>query len=122
MEEIKGQIAKVVDPYTVVINRGYEHGVEGGMCFIIYTIGDEIIDPENGMSLGEFEYVKAKVKTTYVTERYSVAETYEQDLSAPLENSITSALYNRKKVIPSPYFIEQTARVNVGDLAKEILD
>ncbi|MDE2722874.1 MAG: hypothetical protein OXI59_05820, partial [Gemmatimonadota bacterium] len=52
-------VARVLDNYTVVINRGSEHGVEKNQRFQIYGLDDEeIIDPENGASLGRLEIVK----------------------------------------------------------------
>jgi hypothetical protein len=84
MNEIEGKVAKIVDPYTIVINKGSEDGVEEDMRFVIYEQGDEIIDPETRGSLGKFEYVKAKVKVTYIHEKYSVAETYETYSQPPI--------------------------------------
>ena len=127
MVEIVGQIAKVLNPYTVVINRGKMDGVEEDMRFVIYKLGDDIIDPETGDSLGELEYVKAKVKITYVAEKYSIAETYEQELrSSPFGNIMASGLYERKKLSkdfagiydPTDFIVP----VEKGDLTKQILD
>jgi hypothetical protein len=72
----EGKVAKIIDVYTVVINRGSEHGVEEDMRFVIYEPGDEIKDPDGG-SLGIFEHVKAKVEVTNVSEKFSTAKTYE---------------------------------------------
>lgn len=79
MTEITGKVAEIRPPYTVVINRGYKHGVEEGMRFVIYEEGEELKDPDTDESLGNFEYVIARVKVNYVRENYSVAETYEND-------------------------------------------
>ena len=127
MEMIEGQITKVPNPYTVVINRGDIHGVEEDMRFIIYRIGDDIIDPETGDSLGELEYVKAKVKITYVAEKYSIAETYKQELKSSLfGNMVGSGLYERKKLAKDPADFydpnEFIIPVEIGDLTKQILD
>ena len=77
MERIEGKVAKIMDEYTVVINRGSEHGVEEDMRFVIYEPGDEIKDPDTDKSLGKFEHVKAKVEVTNVSEKFSTAKTYE---------------------------------------------
>ncbi|NQE04351.1 hypothetical protein C5S32_00635 [ANME-1 cluster archaeon GoMg1] len=67
---IEGKVAEIVDEYTVVINRGQEHGVEEDMRFVIYEPGEEIKDPETDESLGKFEYVKAKVEVVNVQEKF----------------------------------------------------
>ena len=44
LDLIEGKIAKIVNRFSVVINRGYEHGVKDGMRFVIFVEGDEIKD------------------------------------------------------------------------------
>lgn len=79
MDPIKGMVAAIKDEYTVVLNIGSKDKVEEGMKFIIYSEGEEIIDPESGESLGKFENVKAKVKVLNVAENYSTARSDEYE-------------------------------------------
>jgi len=76
---VEGKVAEIKNQYQIVINRGTEHGVEEGMRFLIYELGRELEDPDTGTSLGPIEYAKAKVKVSYVREKYAIAETYEID-------------------------------------------
>lgn len=101
MDAIKGIVAAIKDEYTVILNIGSKDKVEEGMKFIIYSEGEEIIDPESGESLGKFENVKAKVKVISVSENYSTAKSDEY---AYINSSIASSLslvlssYNQKEI------------------------
>lgn len=66
-----GTVAKVVDEYTVVINRGVNDGVSIGARFLIYGVGEEITDPETNESLGALELVRGIGSVTHVQERLS---------------------------------------------------
>ena len=133
MSKIEGKVAKIVDPYTIVINKGSEDGVEEDVRFVIYELGDEIIDPVTRGSLGNFEYVKAKVKVTYTDEKYSIAETYET-YPQPLPLTVGAALaaiqteqIRRRELPLDKEMMDELSHtkkltVNVGDLVKQILD
>lgn len=71
-----GQIAEVLDKYTVVINRGREHGIKDDAKFKIVTLGEEIIDPETRTSLGRLEILKGKVKVLHVQEKITTLTSY----------------------------------------------
>lgn len=73
-------VVKVIDPYTVVINKGEDDGIKFNHRFLIYSLDNEpIIDPITKENLGSLEIVKgtAKVKhiqshlTTLVSDEYS---------------------------------------------------
>ncbi len=53
-----GAVAKVVDEYTLVLNRGSNHGVKDGARFLIYGLGEDILDPETKEPLGRLEIVR----------------------------------------------------------------
>jgi len=79
MTLITGEVAKIIDSFTVVINKGYLNGVKEDMKFVIYQPGEEIFDPKTKESLGHYEKVKIKVKVTNVAEKHATAGTYEYD-------------------------------------------
>lgn len=65
-------VAKVIDKYTVVMNRGSEHGVKKGDQFLIYYIDEEeLIDPETGESLGRLEVVRGTGSVIHVQPKMS---------------------------------------------------
>ena len=72
----EGSVARVEDQYTLIINRGSEHGVKPDMVFAVMAErGDEIIDPENGEVIGELPVEKLRVKVLDVQPKYSWAAT-----------------------------------------------
>ncbi len=124
---IEGKVAEIIDTVTVAINRGYAHGVEEGMRFIIYELGNEIKDPDTKESLGRFEYVKAKVEATNVNERFSTAKTYETDiLSTAIMGTYGGQLVSRKLPLDDETKGElpkhPITRVKIGDPVRQILD
>jgi hypothetical protein len=76
-------VAKVIDDYKLVINRGLEHGVREGSRFLIYGIGEEIIDPETNESLGELELVRGIGIVTNVQKRMSTVVSTKTKAPAP---------------------------------------
>ena len=70
---IRGVVADIIDKYTLVINKGELDGVEEGMEFIVYEIGETIYDPTTKKSLGKIELVKGKVEISNVQEEMSTA-------------------------------------------------
>lgn len=60
-------VVKVIDEYTIVINRGSEHGVSKGDQFLVYFIEpEELKDPETGESLGNLEVVRGTCSAIHV--------------------------------------------------------
>jgi hypothetical protein len=60
-------VVKVIDEYTVVINRGADHGITKGDAFLIYFIEpEELIDPDTGDSLGQLEIIRGTASATHV--------------------------------------------------------
>ena len=124
---IEGKVAEIIDTVTVAINRGYEHGVEEGMRFIIYELGNEIEDPDTKESLGRFEYVKAKVEATNVNEKFSTAKTYETDtIPTAIMGVYAGQLVSRKLPLDDETKDRlpkhPITRVKIGDPVRQILD
>lgn len=127
---IEGKVAQVKDTLRVVINKGYEHGVEEGMRFVIYQIGDEILDPDTKESLGFFEHVKAKIKVEHVAGKYSIAISDEvrTEGSTMLAQSLSMFGKTRRVELPldeetqSQLKENDISNIHIGDLVKEILD
>jgi hypothetical protein len=131
MEEIEGKVAKIMDEYTVVINRGSEHRVEEDMRFVIYEPGDEIKDPDTDKSLGKFEHVKAKVEVVNVQEKFSTAKTYEtHTMTMPAIQQALAQVSGQTTRNELPLDEETRAGlqkglrplVKIGDLVRQILD
>lgn len=66
---ISGRVAAIIDDTALVLNVGYQQGVQEGMVFVIFAEQTDITDPDSGESLGMWEMVKARVVVTHVQER-----------------------------------------------------
>lgn len=55
------RVAAVLNNYQVVVNAGTEDGIKNGMTFLVYALGNEIIDPETKKSLGNLEVVRGLI-------------------------------------------------------------
>jgi len=135
MEPIKGNVAKIIDEYTVILNIGFKSKVEEGMRFIIYSEGEEIIDPISGKNLGKFENVKAKVKVISVAENYSIAKSDEYQTVGGVESTTVALLaalaYNKREINKELPLDEETKKsivkyekddlVHERDLVRQII-
>ena len=63
------KVAEVLDPFTVVVNKGSEHGLRVGQRVLIYAIGHEVRDPDTGESLGALELIKGTGKISHLQPR-----------------------------------------------------
>jgi cell shape-determining protein MreC len=95
-----GLIAKVINEYRLIINRGAEEGVEENMTYLVFEVGEEIIDPETGESLGSMEITKGVGKIINVQEKMATIETITTQKIAvsPLESISTGQNHQIKKV------------------------
>lgn len=51
-------VAQVLNPFTLVMNRGADDNVKVGQRFLVYAIGEDVIDPETRQTLGKLEVVR----------------------------------------------------------------
>ncbi len=71
---IEGKIIRILSPEKVLLSVGEIDGVKLGMIFSIYEVGEEIIDPDTDISLGNIEYKKADVLIDNTMEKMSIAK------------------------------------------------
>ena len=67
-----GRIVKA-DAREVYINAGAASNMQSGMKFLVYSAGEELVDPETGESLGKEESLAGEVMVTSVLEKVSKA-------------------------------------------------
>lgn len=90
-------VAKVIDDYKLVINRGSEHGIREGQRMLVYCISDEDIkDPETGESLGFLELVRGTGKIIFIQEKISILES---DKFHKIDSSFRSFESGLRKVL-----------------------
>ena len=58
----QGKIIKVNPDSTLYMKPGSKGGVKPGMEFVVYSPGEEIIDPDTGISLGSEEYPVGRIR------------------------------------------------------------
>jgi hypothetical protein len=139
MDLINGKVAAIKGDYVIVINKGYDDGVEEDMRFIVFEEGEEITDPDTNEPLGKLEYIKAKVIVKYPSKKFSWAETYETQ-AVPGMSSVVAAVaamssigtrYERVKLpLGTNYELTQhipdistvSPFVKIGDLVRQIVE
>ncbi|EDQ06531.1 hypothetical protein DSM14862_00273 [Sulfitobacter indolifex] len=73
----QAKVAKVVSRYKVVLNVGEQDGVDIGSEYILYRVGEDILDPDTGESLGAYEQIIGRGVITHVQDRISTLESSE---------------------------------------------
>lgn len=72
---ITGKVICVLDDYHIVINRGSKDNVTKNQRFLVYRLGEELIDPETGDSLGNLEIVCGEGIVDHIQERMTTLKT-----------------------------------------------
>lgn len=67
-------VALVKDPFQIVINRGADDGLKLGQRFLIFGIGDEVIDPQTQESLGALELVRGTGVVSHLQAKMAVLD------------------------------------------------
>lgn len=110
------KIASVVDQFRVVINAGRADGVEVNQRFLIYKVGDEVVDPDTKKSLGRLEVVKGIGEVIHVQERMATLQTTEKH-EIQRRPSSWNALLQSIEISKEPKaFIDP----EIGDIARPI--
>lgn len=73
------KVAKVINSYQCVINRGAENGVKPGDNYLIFYLGDSITDPDSGDDLGCLERVRGRVRVVHVQQRIATLESSQTE-------------------------------------------
>jgi hypothetical protein len=119
---IRGEVAEIIDQYTVVLNVGMDQGVNKGMCFVVYAETQRIFD-RSGNDLGLLEIPKCEVEITDVQEKLSVAKNTATAKHALFESPFAQMFETRQ---PLPVDAGQITNIQVdrrirkGDKARQI--
>lgn len=81
-EKIAVRVVDVIFPARVLaltgqqvtINRGDGAGIQSGDIWEVFALGEEMIDPDTGISFGQEEIMVGKVRVNRVNPRFSTAE------------------------------------------------
>jgi hypothetical protein len=64
-----------VDGDQIYLNRGEGAGLTMGEAHELFSVGDALVDPQSGESLGQTETPIGRIKITRITPRFSVGQT-----------------------------------------------
>ena len=131
---ITAKVAAVADETTLVLNAGTQNGVREGMVFAIVAEQQEVVDPDSGESLGNWEVVKARVVVEHVQERMCTVRSPLKpgvDASGTLSTQMVRhsyGLYSQDRAGRTGLEVHQTGLlgktkprpIQVGDLARSI--
>ena len=80
-----GKVVATRDEFTVVMNRGEEHGVKVGQNFLIVGLGEVITDPDTNEELEQLEIVRGRVIAEHVQPKISTLKSCEYEKSADIK-------------------------------------
>jgi hypothetical protein len=124
------KVAKIIDEFKLVINKGREDGISEGERFLIYSIGEEILDPDTNKILGKLEVVKGTGKVTHVQDNISIISsdmktsphrTIRKKVGSPGFSTLSTILGGEREIeeiLPSNSV--EFDKPEVGDFAKKI--
>jgi len=114
---ISGKVVKVIDEYKVVINKGSVDGITNGDIFLIYSLGEELFDPDTNNSLGILEIVKGKGKSTHVQEHLTTITCISKKVTEQTNHPYISIMGTSTQRIEEELPFEEPT---IGDYAKLI--
>lgn len=91
-----GQVADILNDREVVINLGSQNGIESGHKFVVFSLGDEIPDPNTGESLGRLELIKGRGEVVHVQQKMCTIKTYEYTMAPLSVSSVLDSMDQRK--------------------------
>lgn len=77
---LKGKVAKILSPTSLVINKGSNDGITKNNKFLIYRLGEEIIDPETNENLGTLEIVCGEAQPEHIQEKITTVISSKKEL------------------------------------------
>lgn len=124
-EEIRAQVARVVNSTDLALNKGSDAGVEVGMKFaILSNAGADIKDPVTGEVLGSVDIAKTVVKIIIVEPRVSIGRTFRKMQSYGISQILTGGTARAETLNSDESTVQQEldpskAKVKYGDEAVE---
>ena len=71
------RVVKIINDMKVVVNAGSSDLIERGSKLEIYTIGEEVIDPDTNKSLGTLDTIKAYIEVVDVFPKMCICRNTE---------------------------------------------
>jgi len=111
------KIIKIIDEYTIVINKGKNDNVMVGDLCLIYEIGEELFDIDSNKSLGNLEIVKGKGEVIHTQEQMSTIKSIEEKVTRMIQKPTMPFMSEEERfdTVTIPF-----ERVRLNDLVKKI--
>jgi hypothetical protein len=109
------KIARIIDSYRIVVNKGANAGLKVGQRLIVIGIGETISDPETNEELGVLEIVKGEVEVIHVQEKIATLKSCHYETS-PDRHQTPIHGFGQVITIPGERYLVKLANVQVGDL------
>lgn len=77
---LTGKVIKVINSYKLVINKGSHDGVAMYNRFLIYHLGEKMIDPDTQEDLGTLELVCGEGKPEHIQEHITTLVTAKESV------------------------------------------
>jgi hypothetical protein len=71
------KVAKVINQLKIILNVGSDDDVNLSDDFLIYRVGESILDPDTGENLGDYEEIIGRGTVTHVQNRMCTLESSE---------------------------------------------
>jgi hypothetical protein len=113
----EGKVVSLMDEYTLIANIGEDDGVEEEDRYVVYTLSDEIEDPDTGESLGRIEYTKALVRPVHIKDNMSIMRS-DESTKSPLQTQLMPLTGSTKKLADKANFQYADDEVKEGDLIR----
>ena len=90
------KVARIIDKYTIVINKGTKNKISKGDMFLIYRLGDEIVDPDTKEILGTLEIVVGMGKVEHAQDTIATLTSCKTKKAPPLKKFRDEAKFLKK--------------------------
>lgn len=118
------KVIKIIDSYSVVVNIGIEDSIKEGDICLIYSIGEELFDPDTKESLGALEVVKGKGKVTHVQPKISTIKSIDEkrtrSILRPTLGGGINLIFGGREEETFETVIEPFQNIALGDFVKKI--
>lgn len=135
------KVIKVINSTEIVINAGNEK-IKQFDKFLVYSLDEELFDPDTNESLGQLETVKGTVKPLHIQEKLTTLQSDIFEITREESKKIIKSKNNAKKstalaaslalfgnidkdeteelVVPAQKERKKLSNVQIGDFVKKI--
>lgn len=129
------KVVKIIDDHHLVVNAGSVNDIKKGQKLVVYSSGEEVIDPDTKESLGTLDTIKCYLEVSDVFVKMCICINAEKIIENANVNMFQSLgalmdLQNSFRRLQKPNFLPVNAedisggllpstRITIGDLVRE---